>query len=96
LASENDQTVALDVDNTEGFDGHETVKFVGLTSGIFEVCVNNFGSQCSRETVMNAPAIVEVYCHSCADGLGESKQGKIASVIQMQQKHLSKVSRGGE
>lgn len=85
VATENDQTVALDVDNQDGFDGPETARFESLTSGTFEVWINNYDSEFTQETVMNAPATVEVYCYSCADGSGESRAGKIASVVQMEQ-----------
>jgi hypothetical protein len=75
-------TVTLDVDNQGGLEGPETTQFNSMVSGVVQIWINHYDDAFSADQVAATPATVDIYCHSCLDDQGDTKQGLVTSITQ--------------
>ena len=78
--------VSLDLDNTDGVHGPETISFDSISQGTFEVWVNLYtvdnSGKFQDDLVRSCPATVDVFCHRCINDQGALRAGWVTSVTQ--------------
>jgi uncharacterized protein YfaP (DUF2135 family) len=83
-ASAEGTSVDLEIENTNGFDGPETMVFKNLAAGTFEMWIHVYSDleMFTPDSVKNHPATVEVFCSLCLDSRNQPGQGMIESITQ--------------
>ena len=80
-------SITLDMDNTDGLVGPESLTLFSLSQATVEIWVNffSFPNKFTEDQVESSPASLDVYCSSCLDDQGELKIGLVSTVTQRSQ-----------